>query len=237
MAPVADGSRDAHSGRRHQQERHFRGFVWTGDDPRYRKVWRYLDNLSPGWLLDVGCGNGAFCGRLVLRGWRCFGVELVPDIAQEAYNRGIFVTLSDAADGLPLLDSRFDVVFAGEIIEHMVDDDHFISECFRVIKPGGMLILTTPNLVSLGNRLLMSLGKMPRYAYRDYHYRIYNLHVLLEKLRAGGFTPLRVESSHLIISKSSPRRILSRAFGNLGEFLGSVFPRLGEMFVVTCAKR
>lgn len=226
----------AQVGRRWQQKQYFTGFVWTGDDPRYRKAWRFLNSSTPGRLLDVGCGNGAFSGEMLQKGWACFGVEMLGDLAQEARSRGVDVSVADVSEGLPFMDTRFDVVFAGEIIEHQVDDEFFISECYRVVRPGGKLILTTPNLVSLGNRLLMALGKMPRYAYHDIHYRIYNLDILLNKLRKGGFAPIKVQSSHVIISKSSPRRILSRTFGSVGERLGAILPRLGEMFVVVCAK-
>jgi SAM-dependent methyltransferase len=220
---------------RHQIEK-FEGFDWTLDDPRYRKVAAFLEGQASGRLLDLGCGNGAFAESLSMRNWRCVGMELLANLVRETSRRGIQVVQADAAHPFPVAREQFDVVFAGEILEHQVGDDDFLEECHRVVRPGGLLILTTPNLVSLGNRILMSFGKLPRYAYFEFHYRIYTLDLLLAKIRHAGFGPIHTWSSHVIISRSSPRRFLARWAGGLGEWLGAVVPRFGEMFVVVSRK-
>lgn len=226
-------SRDA---RIRQQVGRFKGVVWTLDDPRYRKIGAILKRRQPGRLVDIGCGNGAFSGALTDGGWRCFGLELVRELAREALTRGVSPTHGDAADAFPFGAGVFDIVLAGEILEHQIGDDEFLAECNRVLRSDGLLILTTPNLVSLGNRLLMMLGKLPRFAYSEFHYRIYTLRLLLGKLTRAGFEPLRISASHVIISRSSPRRFLARSVGGLGEWLAAVYPRFGEMFVVVCRK-
>lgn len=55
----------------------------------------------------------------------------------------------------------FDVVIAGEIIEHLLDTDKFLDNICRVLKPKGHLVLTTPNAASLGRRFLLLTGKNP----------------------------------------------------------------------------
>ncbi len=60
-----------------------------------------------------------------------------------------------------LSDNEFDIIFAGEIIEHLVETDSFLVNIHRIVKPGGQLILTTPNLASLGRRLLLLVGLNP----------------------------------------------------------------------------
>ncbi|MBT9168924.1 MAG: putative S-adenosylmethionine-dependent methyltransferase [Syntrophomonadaceae bacterium] len=69
--------------------------------------------------------------------------------------------LADVSRGLPFQSAFFDAVFGGEIIEHQIDDQYFLEECNRVLRAEGIQVLTTPNLVSLGNRFLMFLGKPP----------------------------------------------------------------------------
>lgn len=219
-----------------QQSERYMDFVWTPDDPRYRKVYSLLAGHRPATLLDIGCGNGAFGEVLVRGGWKCSALELLPDLAQEALRRGLAVARGDTSDPFPFADGKFDVAFAGEILEHQVGDDDFIAECHRVLRAGGRLILTTPNLVSLGNRIRMAFGMLPRFAYDEPHYRIYTLDLLLRKMRAAGFVPLRVAASHILISRSSPRRLLAWTLGYLGEWLASVYPRFGEMFVIVCRK-
>lgn len=220
---------------RHQTER-FSGFTWTLDDPRYRKINPFLGRIPAGRLLDVGCGSGEYAEALALAGWRSVGQELLFDLARKTLRRGVPVVQGDASHPFPFAKEQFDVVLAGEILEHQVGDDEFLAECHRVVQPQGLLILTTPNLVSLGNRVLMGLGKLPRYAYFEFHYRIYTLDLLLAKIRTAGFEPVHTWSSHVLISRTSPRRLLARLLGGLGEWAAKVYPRFGEMFVIVARK-
>ena len=64
---------------------------------------------------------------------------------------------------LPFKNNTFDLVFAGEIIEHVVDTDLFLDECKRILKKNGYLLLTTPNLSSWINRIRLLLGRQPFY--------------------------------------------------------------------------
>jgi SAM-dependent methyltransferase len=68
------------------------------------------------------------------------------------------------ADGgrCPMPDHTYDVIIAGEIIEHLVDTDSFAQEIHRVLKPGGYAIITTPNLASWYNRVRLLRGLPPR---------------------------------------------------------------------------
>jgi 2-polyprenyl-3-methyl-5-hydroxy-6-metoxy-1,4-benzoquinol methylase len=67
------------------------------------------------------------------------------------------------ADGgrCPMPDNTYDVLIAGEIIEHLVDTDHFATEVHRILKPGAYVILSTPNLASWYNRIRLLRGLVP----------------------------------------------------------------------------
>jgi hypothetical protein len=106
-----------------------------------------------------------------------------------------------------------------------------LKEVHRILKPGGMLILTTPNLVSLGNRLLMLLGMMPRFAYAEFHYRIYNLKLIKSKLMRAGFNVKKVDSNYILISS-----YFNKYLGAIGEYFGSVVPSFGENFIIYASK-
>jgi SAM-dependent methyltransferase len=105
------------------------------------------DNL----LVDVGCGRGDFLGRMRTLGWNVLGIEPDPVSAALAASRGIPVfrgTLNEAA----LPDAMADRVLLSHVLEHLSDPYTVISECFRILRPGGRLIIITPNSQSLGHR-------------------------------------------------------------------------------------
>jgi 2-polyprenyl-3-methyl-5-hydroxy-6-metoxy-1,4-benzoquinol methylase len=109
---------------------------------RFRVLIPLLLAENPVDILDVGCGQGAFL-RLVPDSIRRSGIDCIsPDEVPDT----IDYRQQDLAQGLPWGDGIFDVVVAGEVIEHQVDTVSFLLECRRVLRPGGSLLLTTPNL-------------------------------------------------------------------------------------------
>ena len=102
-------------------------------------------------LLDVGCGSGAFLSGMRRRGWDVVGVE--PDLvaADAARRSGLDVRdgmLTDAA----FADDSFDAIVLSHVIEHVHDPIGLLRECHRVLRPGGTLVIMTPNLTSVGHR-------------------------------------------------------------------------------------
>ena len=110
--------------------------------------------LPPGHgrrLLDVGCGSGEFLSRMRERGWAVIGVEPDPVAAAAARRDDLDVRdgmLEDAA----FADESFDAVVLSHVIEHVHDPIALLRECGRILRPGGRLVLTTPNLTSVGHR-------------------------------------------------------------------------------------
>jgi SAM-dependent methyltransferase len=113
----------------------------------------WLDAQSKGRLLDVGCGNGSFLVNMRALGWDVAGVE--PDaksagLAKEQF--GLHVTVGTLEESN--VDSNsFDCITAHHTIEHMFDPIAFLRESFRILRPGGKLVVTTPSVPSLGHRI------------------------------------------------------------------------------------
>jgi 2-polyprenyl-3-methyl-5-hydroxy-6-metoxy-1,4-benzoquinol methylase len=217
-----------------QQTTHYFKYEKVKNNPRYRKSWDYiLNNTKVGEkILDIGCADGEFLNLLVKKGYKCYGLEMVDKAIEQSKKKGIKVTNDSFLGRLPFNKNTFDIVFAGEVIEHTFDDDLFLSEINRILKPKGILIITTPNLVSLGNRFLMLFGKLPRFAYAQFHYRMFTPELIKKKLQKNNFKVVKFDSSYILIST-----YYNRFLGFLGEKLGSFFPKFGEHMIVFSYKK
>jgi SAM-dependent methyltransferase len=133
--------------------------------------------------LDVGCATGALLAALRDRGWEATGVEICAPAA--AYGReryGLDIRACDLASaGFP--DASFELVHASHLIEHLNDPAAFLGEAARLLAPGGLLALTTPNVDGFQARLL---GARWRSAIYDHLY-LFSARTLTELLASRGF--------------------------------------------------
>lgn len=149
---------------------------------------RYIMGLrgeKRGKLLDVGCGDGAFLADMQNLGWDIAGVETDPEAAKTAGQRLGMEIVAGSLENARLAPDSFDAVTLRHVIEHVADPVSLLRECQRILKPGGVLAITTPNLDSLGHRLFGS-------AWRDLdpprHLHLYSFRTLkdLAELAAPG---------------------------------------------------
>jgi len=105
---------------------------------------------SPARVLDVGCGSGVLLARMKSLGWQVEGVEVDPGGVAAARARGVTVHQGQLADAR-FPESHFDAVHSAHVIEHVHDPAALLRECFRILKPGGKLVMLTPNTASFGH--------------------------------------------------------------------------------------
>ncbi|HWX73815.1 MAG TPA: methyltransferase domain-containing protein [Solirubrobacteraceae bacterium] len=151
---------------------------------------------DPPRVLDLGCGEGYFAAALA-RG----GAEVVAvDVAEAALRRArtshpeLDVRLAEPEAPLPLEDSSFDVVWAGETIEHVADTQQWLSEVRRVLRSGGLILISTPDHGFL-TRLRLALSARAFESHFDPladHLRFYTRRVLAGLLAGFGFEEVAV---------------------------------------------
>jgi len=127
---------------------------------------RYRSSLRPSRslrLLDVGCGSRAVLARHRVNGDEYHGCDYPPRIELDVdHYWSIDLNTTSVADTAP--DGvRYDVVFCGEIIEHLFSPDALLRDLRTLLRPSGILILSTPNLGYYVNRLLLLVGISPLY--------------------------------------------------------------------------
>jgi SAM-dependent methyltransferase len=110
----------------------------------------FLDDLPPGRLLDVGCGDGRYLARMRDRGWTTLGVDFDARAVETARTaRGLDARVGELASHR-FADAEFDALTMSHVIEHVFDPVGLLAECRRILKPGGRLVAITPNPQSLG---------------------------------------------------------------------------------------
>lgn len=115
-------------------------------------------------LLDIGCGDGALTLKLArqLGAAEISGIDISEGACVLARAQGIgAITLDIDGASLPFESASFDVVYAGEILEHLFDVDTFLDEVHRVLTPDGAAIIDTPNLACWYDRVSLLLGYQP----------------------------------------------------------------------------
>lgn len=113
---------------------------------------RELRGVSPGRLLDIGCGKGRFLSAARDAGWEVLGVEFAPASAQAARaTYQIEVTVGDFLE-LPL-DGGFDALTMWHVLEHLPDPFAAVARAAELLRPGGRLVVSVPNIESLQARL------------------------------------------------------------------------------------
>jgi SAM-dependent methyltransferase len=105
--------------------------------------------MAPGSVLDIPAGGAIQSRALSQLGYRVVSVDLFAAPNQDPAAAWI---CADANDALPFRDAAFDYVLSREGIEHLEDQMGFLRNCARVLRPGGKIVLTTPNLMHLSAR-------------------------------------------------------------------------------------
>jgi ubiquinone/menaquinone biosynthesis C-methylase UbiE len=154
----------------------------------------FLDDRPPGKLLDVGCGSGVFLHRMYQLGWSATGLDFDAKAIENArikYGTDLTVIHSDLA-GAKFADDSFDAVTMSHVIEHALEPITLIAECRRVLKPGGRLVVTTPNIQSKGHRKFRDCWwglDSPR------HLQVFSLAALQDCAHKAGFERVTASTS------------------------------------------
>lgn len=157
---------------------------------RYVEMYRLLSAHKPhAKLLDVGSGGGQFIYHAKQEGFGVAGVELNKRLVDSSRAQGFEVyhgTLAEA--GIP--GSAFDAVVLGEVIEHVNDPRSLVRDSARVLKPDGVLLITTPNADCVWSRATLALYRLFRIPwstatppYHLFQFSASNLDLLLSQER------------------------------------------------------
>ena len=109
-------------------------------------------------ILDLGAGHGAYTKVLFDMGFDVFTCDLFPE---HFHFKNVKCEPVNVSEPFPYQDNTFDIVVAIEITEHISDHRNFFTEINRILKPGGQLMVSTPNILSLKSRIRFLLQGFP----------------------------------------------------------------------------
>lgn len=129
---------------------------------RFKAISKALQDYEFKKVLDAGCGDGEIGKMLQIeRRVNVHGVDISRKGVDLANKKGLHAKVADISVHIPFRSNTFDLVISSETIEHVLNPDIFLKEIYRVLKPGGIILITTPNLSSWLNRLIMLIGLYP----------------------------------------------------------------------------
>lgn len=104
--------------------------------------------VGQGRLLDYGCGTGAFAHRMRERGWNVVAMDFNHDLVKQVHARYGLDVVAGTLPHADVPDESFDVVTMGSVLEHVHEPHDLVSAIHRVLRPGGVLAISVPNLDS-----------------------------------------------------------------------------------------
>ena len=187
---------------------------WSSVDlPRTKAAFALAASLNPNRILDIGSDRGENSAALaVATNATVVCADISEAAVQACRERGLEAHRAAIGESpLPFDSNSFDVVHMAEVIEHLAHPDRAMEEIRRVLRPKGHVIISTPNLACLPNRLLLPLGLQPIFTEVSEdrvlgrgihlfgqdskpvgHLRIYSKRALLEFVELSGFRTVRL---------------------------------------------
>lgn len=185
--------------------------MWTADSQKQIRILNHHASTTQGQpmhILDIGCGNGFFLKIAQEQGWHIYGTELNPSQCQRLRDEIQCPVYEGNIVSCSLSESFFDIVRLYHVLEHVHDPMEDLKECFRILKPGGILYVSVPNTGSWLYRVkdfqsYFHLKLKPYKHYAALHHNWFFTKKMLNKFStAAGFSTLQIDC----LVHSKPRK-------------------------------
>ena len=169
-------------------------------------------------LLDIGCGHGFFLDKMARKGWAVEGIE-VSRPGREYARKTLGLSIhSKPLEDMAFANERFDVVTLFYVIEHVHDPGMLLKEVFRILRPGGMVLLRWPHSTPV-IKILGPFAKRFDIYHTPFHLYDFNPGAMQQLLKQSGFTGVQNMIGGFTLPGKRFFRWSSVIFGQLAEAL------------------
>lgn len=185
-------------------------------------------------VIDIGTGSGYVAKKINEKGFTVVAADFEENNFKQQITPSIQIVSLDANERFPFDDGSFHAIFTGELIEHLFDTAHFLTECKRILKSKGVLVVTTPNLAGLQDRICFLFGFPPRHVsplhpYLKLHIRQFSYRSLQKFLYTYGFKNIKIKSNYWKFYIFGDIKLYFR-------FMAIFFPNLGGSLIAKAVK-
>ncbi len=220
---------------------HGAGETWNWETPAGKLRWKrrvemLKENLEPGTkVLELGCGTGYFTRELVDTGAEITAIDISPDlleVARSEIQAGNVEFIVDNAYEISFEDETFDHVIGSSVLHHL-EINQALAEIYRVLKPGGRIAFTEPNMMNPQIALQKNIPVLKRKMGDSPDETAFFRGQMIKLLRASGFSSIRVVPFDFLHPAVPPVliRTVSGA-GRLAERIPLVRGIAGSLYIV-----
>lgn len=191
------------------------GEVWNWESPAGKLRWKRRVNMltahlkSTDHVLEIGCGTGYFTKEIVKTGARVTAIDISPELLniaiQEIVETNVSFALENAYD-LTFNDNTFDSIVGSSVLHHL-EINKAISEMFRVLKPGGWIFFTEPNMMNPQIALQKNIPALKRKLGDSPDETAFFRWTLKSLMRKTGFTDVKIKPFDFLHPALSPSLI------------------------------
>lgn len=202
--------------------------IQTSKNLRINKVLKIIGNVEGKKILDVGCFNGEMISSLA-RNNECYGLDIAETPLKIAKTKGIKTSKLDfEKEKFPFEDNFFDIIICSETLEHLINQDHCLSEIRRVLKNDEIFIMTIPNIntpLSWIAQIFLDYPPIMSARYRSAHFRDFTKKIGESMLKINGFKDIKVFGLNIYPFN-----------GTISRFFAKIFPRLSGTIIYKSKK-
>lgn len=178
-------------------------------------------------LLDIGCATGIFLAHMKTLGWDTYGVEVCAAAADYGNSKRELNIFKGTLDFAPIPKESLDVIHLSHVIEHINDPNQFVQQIYSLLKPGGSVYCTTPNVS--GFQVKLFKGEW-RSAIAD-HLVLFSVDTLSMILKKNGFNIIKHKTWGGLCANSGYPKLFKRWLDGLAKVFG-----FGDVVIIKAVK-